>query len=323
MHSSTLSRVALGCALIVAIALPATASATSVGANLRVEATNGKVLADVTQYTSPATVKTDPKARCFGAGSGGSGDRVRVPNPTALGLVADALPHVPALRPLSLTDHFAFGLGVCGIGGRLGGDPDPFWDVFRNHVAAQVGGDQLKVHDGDQILWYLAPSFPVGKELSLRLPLHATPGEAVMASVVAYSDDGTVTPAAGAIVSHASAPTDASGHTSVVLPSAGTFQVQARRGGDIPSNVRVVCTARRSRACGIQKRIYGSPGADRITTTSGNNLVVAGAGSDRITAKLHGGADRIRCGPGRDVVVRNRRDHNERIAASCEKVIRR
>ena len=95
------------------------------------------------QYTSPATVKTDPKARCFGPGTGGTGKRVKIPSPTALGLVADALPHVPALRPLSLTDHFAFGLGVCGIGGRLGGDPAPFWDLTRDEVTTSVGGDQV------------------------------------------------------------------------------------------------------------------------------------------------------------------------------------
>src|SRR3954451_3846981 len=170
MHSSTLRRVALGCAVVAETAFPTGAAAKSVGADLRVEATNGKILDDVTQYTSPARVKTDPKADCFGAGSGGSGDRVKIPNPSALGLVADALPNVPALRPLSLTDHFSFGLGVCGIGGHTGGDPDPFWNVTRNHVAAQVGGDQVKVHRGDRILWYLAPSFPAGAELRLKAP---------------------------------------------------------------------------------------------------------------------------------------------------------
>src|ERR687887_620128 len=118
MHSSTLPRVALGCALVAALALPAAASAK----------------------------------------------------------------------------------GVCGIGGRVGGDPDPFWDVKRNHVAAQVGGDQLKAHGGDRILWYLAPRFPVGDELVLRAPARARPGVPVEATVYAFTDKGKRRPAVGASV---------------------------------------------------------------------------------------------------------------------------
>jgi hypothetical protein len=323
MHSPIKpQRLALACALACALA-PATASAHSVGAELRVEATDGRVLADVTQYTSPATVRTDPNANCFGAGTGGSGKRVKVPNPTALGLVADALPDVTALRPLSLTDHFSFGLGVCGIGGHVAGDPDPFWYLKRNHVGAQVGGDQLKVHDGDQILWYLAPSFPPGGELSLQMPRFAAPGDAVPVKVIAYSDTGVRSPAAGASVSYGTAPTDALGDTTVVLPSAGTFRVQATRSGDIASNVKVVCTtAPDNPLCKAQKQIFGSLGPDRIRTTSGNDRILAAAGDDRIVLK-RGGADRVHCGPGKDAVIAHRRDRDDQIANSCEKVIRK
>jgi RTX calcium-binding nonapeptide repeat (4 copies) len=321
MHSSTLRRVALGCALAIVLALPATASANSVGANLRVEATNGKVLADITQYTSPAAVKADHRARCFGPGSGGSGHRVKVPNPTALGLLVDALPHVPALRPLLLTDHFSFGLGVCGIGGYRGGHPDPFWDVLRDHVAAQVGGDHVKVHDGDQILWYLAPSYPAGDELVLRAPARATPGKPVTATVFAYGDDGKPTSAAGVRIDSGTAPTDAGGQTELVFPSAGRYSIQATRAGDIPSNMATVCVAKELSGCPVHRgrTIFGGPGKDEIRGTGGPDRIFAGAGNDRIAARF-GGADRIACGPGDDVVYAF---PNDIVRRSCEKVIRR
>ena len=82
----------------------------------------------------------------------------------------DAIPSDPDLAPLSVTDAFAdqgFGLGVCGIGGfRSKGSS--FWYVKRNHVGAQVSGSQLKVRQGDDILWYLTPSYPPPPELSSR-----------------------------------------------------------------------------------------------------------------------------------------------------------
>ena len=324
MHSSTLRRAAIGCALVAAIAFPASAAAKSVGASLRVEATNGKILADVTQYTSPATVRTDPKAHCFGAGSGGSGDRVKVPNPTALSLVADALARVPRLRPLSITDHFAFGLGVCGIGGQIGGHPDPFWNITRNHVAAEVGGDQLRVRNGDHILWYLAPSFPVGDELALKAPARARPDQPVPVKVLAYTDKGRRKPAAGASVEFATRPTNARGKTNLVFPSAGHTSVQATRRGAIPSaRLRVCVDAHPSRCPSRRGRtILGSPGADRIATTAANDHVGAGAGTDRISIRAPG-ADKVGCGPGRDVVIADRGDHDDTIGASCEKVIRK
>jgi hypothetical protein len=323
MHSSTLPRVALGCALTIVLALPATASA-SVGANLRVEATNGRVLADVTQYTSPAAVEADHHAQCFGPGSGGSGHRVKVPNPTALGLLIDALPHVPALRPLSLTDHFSFGLGVCGIGGRLGGDPDPFWDVLRNDVAAQVGGDQVKVHDGDRILWYLAPSFPVGDELVLNAPARAKPSVPVEVTVLAFNDKGQRRPAEGVTVKGAAAPTNGQGRTSVTFSGSGVNSIQATAPGEIPSNVARVCVNSNLGRCPAHRgrTIYGGPGPDRIATTPGPDRIAAGAGADRISLRP-GGADRLGCGPGRDVVIADRGDRDDEIGQSCEKVLRK
>jgi hypothetical protein len=246
MHSSRYLWLAAACALAALLIAPAAAGAKTT-AHLRVEATGGKVLADVTEPMSPATVKTDPGADCFGA-PGGSGDRVRIPDDTALGLLADALPDVPALRPLSITDQFSFGLAICGIGGKVASG-DGFWYLKRNHVASQVGGDQLKVHDGDQILWYLAPGFPVGDELALKAPRRARPGVPVRVKVVAYTDKGKRHAAKGVDLGHGAKPTDAAGVTQVTFPRAGTRKLQARHAGDIPSNVATVCVEADASKC--------------------------------------------------------------------------
>ena len=187
-------------------------------------------------------MKTDPGADCFGDGTGGSGDRVDIPNNTALGLLADAMPDAPDLRPLSITDYFSFGLGVCGIGGKVSSG-EGFWYIKRDHVGAQVGGDQLKVRDGDDILWYLAPSYPVGDELVLHAPARAKPGNPVEVKVVAYDDKGKRGSAKGVEVGHGADPTDADGITEVTFPAGGIRKLQADDKGDIPSNVETVCVS--------------------------------------------------------------------------------
>jgi hypothetical protein len=197
--------------------------------------------------TSPASVRTDPGADCFGA-PGGSGDRVHVPDDTALGLLVDALGDVPALRPLSVTDQFSFGLAICGIGGKVASG-DGFWYLKRNHVGSQVGGDHLKVHDGDRILWYLAPGFPAGDELALRAPNRAEPGAPVRVKVLAYNDKGKRRPAKGVDVGHGADPTKADGTTEVTFPKSGSRKLQASRSGAIPSNVETVCVKADTSKC--------------------------------------------------------------------------
>ena len=239
MHSSTRLRLAAACAFAASLIVPAAAGAHSVTADLRVEASNGKILADTEERTSPTSVKTDPGADCFGP-PGGSGDRVDIPNNTALGLLADALPDDPDLRPLSITDQFSFGLAICGIGDKVASG-DEFWYLKENHVGSQVGGDQLKVHDGDEILWYLAPKFPAGDELVLKAPAHARPDVPVDVKVVSYNDKGKHEPDKGAKVGLGADPTNADGETEVTFDSAGTRSLQARDGSDIPSNVEEIC----------------------------------------------------------------------------------
>jgi hypothetical protein len=298
------------------ITLPAVAGAKTktVGADMRVVGPSGEALAQQIQYTGTVNAKTDPQAECFGTGTGGSGATVKLPGPTALGIVEDASATAGDLRPVSLTDAFDFGLGVCGIGG-FQAQGTASWYLKHNHAGAQVGGDQLPLKKGDEVLWYLAPSFPYPSELGLEAPNSASPGAQAEVEVVEYADDGTQRPAAGATVSGGSSPatTDAQGRASVELRS-DEATLRATSGAAIPSNEVTVCV--QAGECSPQQLIAGTGKPDRIKGTKLLDKIKARAANDLVKAR-GGGPDRINCGSGkRDVAVVDGDDTTK----ACEKV---
>jgi hypothetical protein len=302
MHiSSLLPRVALvlACAAFsFLLAVPA-ASAAPVPVELRVVDTSGQTLAEQLQYTSTVSITADPGADCFGP-PGGSGNDVTIQGPTALGAVADAADADADLRPLSVTDQFSFGLGVCGIGGREAGGSS-FWYLKHNHAGAQVGGDQLKVNTGDLVLWYLAPEFPPPPELELVAPALARPGEPFQVTAFAYDDEGTRTPAAGATVPGADSPTDAGGVATITPAGEGILTLQATRGTDIPSNVVRVSINEALDPCAAEPGlpIVGTAKRDKIEGTPAPDAITARRGDDVVRAR-GGCKDVVDCGKGRD-----------------------
>src|SRR5690349_18559448 len=95
----------------------AAAKSKTISGDLRVVDSKGRILAQQTQFTGgDVRVKTDKSADCFGDGTGGSGKRVEIPRLTALAQLADAGSSDRSVRPLSITDAFDFGLGLCAIG---------------------------------------------------------------------------------------------------------------------------------------------------------------------------------------------------------------
>src|SRR5512144_1761505 len=182
---------------------------------------------------------TSPQADCFGAGSNGSGQGVPVQGANALGVVVEAAESRRRLNPLLLTDKFVvdgFGLGVCGIGGQVAAGT-AFWYTKVDHTGLQVGGSQFPIHGGQQVLWYLAPNFPPPAELVLDAPVRQPIGVPFQVTVLAYGDDGSSVPAAGAVVTGSGPPvtTDSSGQALVTAGGTGPRQIQATRGADIPS----------------------------------------------------------------------------------------
>ncbi len=95
------------------------------------------MLAEETLSTGTTTVKTSPKATCFGTGTGGSGKSVTLKGATALGLLAQAAKSTGSLRPLLVTDPFDFGLGLCGVGGAKA-NGEASWYLKVNHKDART-----------------------------------------------------------------------------------------------------------------------------------------------------------------------------------------
>jgi hypothetical protein len=226
------------CALVLCLALAVTASASATTATLRVIGKGNVVLSEGPVKTSNINIKTSPKATCLGSGTGGSGKSVAVKGNTALGLLANGAKTMKQLSPLALTDHFSFGLALCGVGKSVA-KGKASWYLKVNHKGATVGGEKAKIKAGDEVLWDLAPSYPYPEELVLSAPQQASAGVPFAVHVFAYDEKGAHKPMKGATVTGATGPTDASGKVMVTL-SEPTL-ISAAVGNAIPSAQEPVC----------------------------------------------------------------------------------
>jgi Ca2+-binding RTX toxin-like protein len=268
--------------------------------------TGGNTLADQLQYTGPTSVPTSRGADCFGSGTGGSGKPAKVPGTTALGLLGDARRTDKDLRPLSISDHFDFGLALCGVGGHVA-KGSKSWYLKVNHTDPQLGGDSVKVARGDEVLWYLAPSYPYPDELQLLAPARAQEGVAFTVRVLRFDDAGKRSPVQGVKIQGADLPTGPDGRATVQLDR--TTVLTARKGAAIPDVARVCVGA--SCPAGPAQTIGGSSRRDVIAGTPGPDRVLASGGADRVNVR-GGGADTVDCGAGKDVVVLDASDHARR-----------
>jgi hypothetical protein len=238
------NRLVPACALALVLSLSIVAGATAKGfsAQLRVIGNGGRVLSEKTVATGTVSVKSSPRATCFGSGSGGSGKPVSIAGNTAMGLLAKASTSTGSLKPLLVSDHFDFGLALCGIGGSIARN-EASWYLKINHRSQSVGGDKAKIHPGDEVLWALektsAPDFKYPNELALVAPGAAKAGKAFKVRVFSYDEKGKRTPVAGAEVSGAGAATGADGSTTVTLSK--PRRIGASKSGEIPSARVAVC----------------------------------------------------------------------------------
>jgi hypothetical protein len=226
------------CALVLCLALAVTASASATTATLRVVGKGNVVIGEGLIKTSDVSVKTSPKATCFGAGTGGSGKAVALKGNTALGLLADGAKTIKQLAPLTISDHFSFGLALCGVGKSVA-KGKASWYLKVNHKGATVSGNKVKIKAGDEVLWDLAPTYPYPEELVLSAPQQATAGVPFAVHVYAYNEKGQHKPMKGATVTGATGPTDASGKVMVTLTE--PTELSAALGNAIPSAQEPVC----------------------------------------------------------------------------------
>jgi hypothetical protein len=303
----------LGLLLLLAALAGAPAALATKPADLRVQ-TTAETLTQVRQYSGTTRVPTDPDAECFGPGTGGSGNPLKLEGATALGVVKEASETDDDLRPLEISDFFEFGPAVCAIGGQSA--PNGFWYLKVNHVGSQIGGTH-PLERGDGVLWFLDPDFsdPAPDELVLRAPARATAAEPFEVRVLAFDDSGQRSPAEGAVVP-GGPPTDADGRTMVTLGN--DADLQATRTGDIPSNVLRVCVALDSGECPPRHglRILGSGRDDGINGSSGSDRIRARGGDDVVDAR-GGLVDSVGCGAGHDLAIVG---SNDKVSATCERV---
>lgn len=237
-------RLAAACLLALSLTFAFTAVAAAKGplAELRVVGAGGKVLAEKPAPMTKVSVKTSPKATCFGPGSGGSGDPVVLKANTAMGLLANGAKTIAALRPLLISDAFDFGLALCGIGSSVAKGSSS-WYLKVNHKSLEVGGEVAKIKPGDEVLWALvkteAPDFAYPDELGLVAPDTVKAGTSFTVRVFAYDGKGKRTPQQGAKVTGAAEPTGADGRTTVTLGKPA--RLIARAAGEIPSAREAVC----------------------------------------------------------------------------------
>jgi len=319
---------------LAAVLAPAPAGAATTTAKLRV-LTPTRVLDPGTTYIvdDSVTVPTRPEADCLGP-PGGSGAEYSYTDPVALSLLATAGRTTKSVRPLLLSDQFGFGIVVCGIGGAVAG-PGQFWYLKSNHEEATVGADQLKVANGDQVLFYLAPdNFPAPNpaELELIAPARAEPGKPFSVQVIEHAcvtDPDTFAvsctsgPAAGVTVSGGTGSATTAADGSAQVTANRKAKLAATRGTDIPSAVLKVCVDAELAACPARRgeRIIGSPEGEKIVGTRGADTIRARGGNDTIDARK-GGPDKLDCGPGKDVVRIKRSDDDDRVSRDCERIRR-
>ncbi|MBS1883104.1 MAG: hypothetical protein JSS97_09130 [Actinobacteria bacterium] len=235
-------RTVAACALAVCLVLAFAASASAKGrtATLRVIGAEKTVLAEQQVSIANIKVKTSPKATCFGSGTGGSGKSVTVPGNTALGLLANGARTIKQLSPLSISDHFSFGLAVCGVGKAVA-KGKASWYLKINHKGAAVSGNKAKIKPGDEVLWDLAPGYPYPEELVVFAPQEATAGVPFAVHVYAYNEKGKRKPVRGAAVTGAIGPTDAHGKVMITLDE--PTKLVAGLGNALPSAAVPVCLA--------------------------------------------------------------------------------
>jgi hypothetical protein len=237
-------RLAAVCALALSMTFAFTALAAAKGprADLRVVGSGGKVLAEKTVISTNVSVKTSPKATCFGTGTGGSGGKVALKANTAMGLLASGSKSTKALRPLSISDHFDFGLALCGIGSSVA-KGTASWYLKINHKSLAVGGEVAKIKSGDEVLWTLAkteaPDYTYPDELVLSAPKAVKAGKTFTVRAWTYDEKGKRKPAADVTVSGAREPTNASGRVKLTLRKPAKLIARAK--GDIPSARVPVC----------------------------------------------------------------------------------
>lgn len=225
------------CALIVTLALAATASAVTV--NLRVEGPS-ETLFNGPVTTGPRAVAAEdlPGANVNFCDADGAGDQSAA-NATGNTAIADS-----GLSYGTSGTRYGFGTAMCRIG-AVGTTASDSWTVkINNKTGGFANSGDTPLADGDTVLWYFGP-WTIADSLDLVLPATVGVGQTLTGRVDSWDNATDVqSPAAGAIVSGggASATSGADGTFSLSFATAGSYLVTAVKGASVRGSARVTVT---------------------------------------------------------------------------------
>jgi hypothetical protein len=270
--------------LLLLCAAPAMAAPVTV--NLRVEGTNGTVFeGPVTTDGKTVTAPSGGSHKCDGTNGGTTNTAGGTPT-TALDDASKAAGFTwDGTYSTSFDDFLIDQIGSDGaVGAPFTGS---FWNLIVNRAGAMAGGCQIRVNNGDQVLFeWQDGSKP---NLQLTAPASAQVGQPVDVSVQQYGSDGVLAVAAGAGV--AGATTGADGHAGVTFSAPGVQHVKATRSDAIRSNDVDVCVyAPGSGDCGSAKAQNPTLTPDRVKPTASLRGIRNGQKFKRGPRKLTGSA---------------------------------
>jgi hypothetical protein len=216
--------------VVVALAAPAAAAA-PVSVNLRVEGQSrtifdGPVTTDGHAITTPSG-GTHP---CDGTNNGA--------HPATVPVATAALDDGARINNFTWdADWFAGNLNDFAVKEVAGEQQTStqFWGYAVNFKFASVGGCQMRVNQGDEVLW-IFDAFSKAHVLKLAGPSAATTGAPVTVDV---TDGGDGSPQAGASVGGAQ--TGADGKATLTFADAGIHRLKAERADSVRSNTLTLC----------------------------------------------------------------------------------
>jgi hypothetical protein len=142
----------------------------------------------------------------------------------------------------------------------------PSWNGWNNYQYLIVGGCQLLLHNGDDVLW----DFAMYDQSALRLsgaPTRVATGEPFTVTVEQFDTSGNKTNSQGATVE--GTPTDYGGHATISFSEAGNHTFKATKSGAIRSNAATVCVyVTGSGGCGTEKAPTNSGGQQEQQQTN-------------------------------------------------------
>ena len=191
---------------------------------------------------APRRSRPAPRRPASGRGAVAAVSRRRSRGATALGLLAQAAKSDSALRPLLVSDHFSFGLALCGVGGKVA-KGEGSWYLTVNHVTPKSEGKRRSCIPVTKWSGHLAGLLPLSRRAGAERARQGAGGEAVRGARLLLRRKGKRRPAAGSRSAGPAAPLTREGRATVTLSKPALLI--ARHGGEIPSNREAVCVGGR------------------------------------------------------------------------------